>query len=331
MVDGKREVKKRMNVTLKIAKKEITDALRNKLFLITLGLLLLLTVVSIILASIQVRAAMSEYNNSVGFLKAMGKTELPPAPNLNPLAASKGFVNYLGMIGALLAMILGNNAIVKERRSGTLKLLLSRPVFRDSLLNGKLLGNLGILALISALVGMITYVSLLLIGNVSLSGNEITRMIFFFIMSFLYMAFFLILAVTLSLVSSNGNKALLTTIILWLILAFVFPQIGDTMDMDNQLPGGFFAQMGMTRDQEHKVLEKFKFYETLRDSIEEMSPTKHYERVSFALLNVKPGFDKNTPVEVLQLKWLNLVGLTAPSLFLCFGAYMAFLRREDIY
>jgi ABC-2 type transport system permease protein len=89
--------------------------------------------------------------------------------------------------------------------------------------------------------------------------------------------------------------------------------------------------MGMTKDQEYKVLEKFKFYETLRDSIEEMSPTKHYERVSFALLNVKPGFEKNTPTEVLGLKWINLLGLTAPSVILWLIAYMVFLRREDIY
>lgn len=177
---------KSVNTTLKIARKEISDALHNKLFLITLGLLLLLAIVSITLAALQVRATMVEYNNSIEFLKSMGKTELPK-PSLNPLAASKGFVNYIGMIGAILAMILGNHTIVKERRSGTLKLLLSRPVYRDSLLNGKLLGNLGLLASISLLAGMITYISMLLIGNVSLTGDEILRMAFFFIMSFLYM------------------------------------------------------------------------------------------------------------------------------------------------
>lgn len=322
---------KSVNTTLKIARKEILDALHNKLFLITLGLLLLLAIVSITLAALQVRTTIVEYNNSIEFLKSMGKTELPAKPSLNPLAASKGFVNYIGMIGAILAMILGNHAIVKERRSGTLKLLLSRPVYRDSLLNGKLLGNLALLASISLLAGVITYVSLLIIGNVSLTGDEIVRMAFFFIMSFLYMTVFLVLAIALSLLIQNGNKALLITIIVWLVFAFVFPQIGDTMDMDNQLPGGFFAQMGMTRDQEHKVLANFKFYETLRDSIEEMSPTKHYERASFALLNVKPGFENNTATEVLQLKWIDLTGLVAPAVLLCLISYMVFLKREDIY
>ena len=103
------------------------------------------------------------------------------------------------------------------------------------------------------------------------------------------------------------------------------------MDIDNQIPGGFFSSMGMTRDQEHQVLQQFKFYETIRNGIEEMSPTKHYERISFALLNVKPGFEANTPWEVVGLKWIDLLGLTVPSVGLWLLSYIAFLKRENIY
>jgi ABC-2 type transport system permease protein len=319
---------KRMSL---IAGKEIKDAMRNKVFLAILGLLLLLAVVSIVLGAIQVRAAMADYINSVDFLKSIGKTELPPMPNVNPISVSKGFVNYLGMIGALMAIILGNNAIVKERRNGTLKLVLSRPVFRDMFINGKILGNIALLAAISALVAVITFISLWFIGNAILKPDEIYRMLLFFVMSFLYMCFFFILSMTVSVISRNCNKAILISIIFWLVFAFILPQIGDTMDMDNQLPGGFFAQMGMSRDQEAQVLQNFKFYETLRDSVEELSPTKHYERISFALLGVKPGFENNTALEIVGLKWINLIGLTFPSLLLSLIAYMVFLKHEDIY
>lgn len=119
---------------------------RNKLFLIILGMLLVLTVVSVVLGAYQVRAEVDNYNTSIEFLKSLGKADLPSMPNLNPITVSKGFVNIIGMLGALLAMILGNYAIVKERRSGTLKLILSSRVFRDTLLNGKLLGNLILIA-----------------------------------------------------------------------------------------------------------------------------------------------------------------------------------------
>jgi len=318
-------------MVIEIAKKEIRDALRNKLFLSILAMLLVLTIVSIVLGSFQVKIAMDNYNSSISFLQSLGKAELPPMPILNPISASKGFVNYIGMVGALLAIVLGNIAISKEHKNGTMRLILSRGVFRDTFLNGKLLGNLTILTCITVLTGIITFISLLTIGGVALTTNDVLRLLLFFGMSFLYMAFFMVLSMGIATASSKGSKALLITVIVWLLLSFVFPQIGDTMDMDNQLPGGFFSSMGMTRDQEHQVLQQFKFYETLRDGIEEMSPTKHYERISYALLNVKPGFESNTPWEVIVLKWINLLGLLAPSVAVLLLTYTAFLRRENIY
>ncbi len=316
---------------IEIAKKEIRDALRNKLFLSILVLLLVLIIVSIVLGSYQVKIATDNYNSSISFLKSLGKAELPPMPNLNPISASKGFVNYIGMVGALLAIVLGNIAITKEHKNGTMRLILSRGVFRDTFLNGKLIGNLAILAFITVLMGIITFISLLAIGGAALTSNDVVRLPLFFGMSFLYMAFFTVLSMGIATVSTKGSRALLITVIIWLVLSFVFPQIGDTMDMDNQIPGGFFSSMGMSRDQETQVMQQFKFYETVRDSIEEMSPTKHYERISYALLNVKPGFETNTPWEVMGLKWINLLGLLAPSIAIWLLTYTAFLRREDIY
>lgn len=316
---------------IEIAKKEITDAFKNKLLHIIVAILLTLTMVSIVLGSLQVRIDMATYQTSIDFLKSLGKTDLPAMPNLNPMSASKGFVNYLGMVGALLAIVLGNTAISKERKNGTLRLILSRGVFRDTFLNGKLVGNLVILAVITLATAIITLLSLLVIAGVTLTPDEWLRLGLFFIMSFLYLTFFMVLSMGVAIISAKGSRALLITTIIWLVLAFVLPQIGNTMDMDNQLPGGFFVQMGMNRDQETQVLQQFKFYETLRDGIEELSPTKHYERISFALLNIKPGFDTNTAWEVIGLKWINLLGLLVPSGILWLLTYIGFLRRENIY
>lgn len=320
-----------MNTTWVVAKKEILDARRNKLFIIILAMLLLLTLVSIVLSAYQVRISVDEYNKSIEFLKSLGKTTFPDQPNLNPLAASKSFVNYIGMLGALLAIVLGNYSVVKERRSGTMRLILSRQIFRDKLLNGKLFGNLILIAAICIGMFIVTMLSVLLVGKVALSADDISRLLLFFLMAFLYMAFFLVLSITIAVATDNGNKALLITIIVWLVLSFVFPQIGDTMDMDNQLPGGFFAQMGITKDEQTQILSHFKFYETLRDRIEEASPVKHFERVGFALLNVKPGFDTYSPLGVVIVKWVDLIGLTIPGIILWLIAYMIFHKREDIY
>lgn len=88
--------------------------------------------------------------------------------------------------------------------------------------------------------------------------------------------------------------------------------------------------MGMSKEESQKILDKFSMYETIRDGIEELSPTKHYERVSFALLNVKPGFESNTALEVSAIKWFDIAGIFAPCILLWLGVFMVFLKREDI-
>lgn len=316
---------------LTLVKKEITDAFRNKLFLALLGMLFTLILVAVVLGALQVRVNVDCYQQSVAQLQTLGKTELPPPPAFNPLGASKNFVNYIGLLGALMAIILGNFAIVNERRGETMRLILSRRVFRDSFLNGKFIGNLVLLLFLSIFGFLVTMGILIAISHAPIGEDDLARLALFFLVAFLYMAFFMLLGAFMAILVPGGNRALLITVILWLLLAFIFPQIGDTMDLDNQLPGGFFASMGMNKNDSQQVLDKFKLYETLRDGVEELSPTKHFERAGFALLNVKPGFDKNTAWEIMGIKWFDVVALLSPCIILWLGSYMILLRREDIF
>jgi ABC-2 type transport system permease protein len=312
-----------------IAQKELRDAFRNRLFIIALVMLLSLSLIAISLGAITVRARVAEYQQSVKVLTDLGRTDIPAMTNLNPIAVSKNFINYLAMIGALLAMILGFTAIDKERKAGTLSLILSRPVYRDQFLTGKLLGNALLLALLLFLVGLLTVVALNVIGSVTLSLDQIIKLALTMLMSWLYVLIFFLLALFFAILLPHGNQALLLTVIVWLVFAFILPQIGDTMDLDNQLPGGFFAAMGMDASGELKALEDFVMYETIRNGLEELSPTKHYERISFALLGIKPEFIHNTWDEILQLKLNNIVGLLLPIVMLMAGNYIVFLRQEN--
>ena len=311
-----------------IARKEISDAFRNRLFLAAMLMLLCLSLIAIGLGSVTVGQKMTEYNQSVQILTDLGRTDIPPAPDLNPIAVSKNFINYLAMVGALLAMILGFTAIQKERRARTLNLILSRPVFRDQFLSGKVLGNALLMAALLVIVGLTMVLAIAVIGKVTLTMDQSIRLALTIFMSWLYMLTFFLLSMFFSLRFSNGSHALLLTVIVWLVVAFIFPQIGDTMDLDNQLPGGFFATLGMDKTGEEKALQQYKWYETVRDGIEELSPTKHYERISFALLGIKQQFTENTWVEVLQLKSVNFIGLLVPIVILLSASYVSFLRQE---
>lgn len=311
-----------------IARKEISDAFRNRLVIVALIMLLSLALVAVALGAVQVRAQVTEYEQSAQVLRDLGRTDIPPMPSLNPLAVSKNFINYLAMVGALLAMILGNTTITKERTAGTLRLILSRPIYRDQFLTGKILGNAALLAGLLVVVGGVTFVAVGAIGGVWLTLDQVVKLMLTMLMSWLYMFTFFLLALMLTLLMPKGEQALLLTVIIWLVFAFIFPQIGNTMDLDNQLPGGFFAAIGIGHDQEQQVLANFRAYETIRDGIEELSPTKHYERISFALLGVKPQFANNTSMEIVSLKLNNIVGLLVPVILLASASYVIFLRRD---
>ena len=119
---------------------------------------------------------------------------------------------------------------------------------------------------------MVTVLALGTIGSVRLTVDQIVKVGLTMVMSWLYMSVFFLLAMCFAIWLPNANHALLLTIIVWLVFAFIFPQIGDTMDLDNQLPGGFFASMGMNKAQETAALQQFKWYETIRNGVEELSP-----------------------------------------------------------
>jgi ABC-2 type transport system permease protein len=307
-----------------IARKEVTDAFRNRLFVAALVMLVALSLIAVGIGAVTVHQRVAEYEQSVQILKNLGRTDIPPMPSLNPIAASKTFVNYLAMVGALLSIILGFTSVSKERQAGTLHLILSRPVYRDQLLTGKVLGNAALLAVLMGAVGLVTWLALIVIGGV----DQLIKLALTMGMSWLYLLTFLLLAMCFGLGMRRGNQALLLTVIVWLVFAFILPQIGDTMDLDNQLPGGFFASLGLDKAGEQAALAKFKWYETVRDGIEELSPTKHYERISFALLGIKAEFIPNTWLEVLQLKTVNLVDLLVPIVLLMSLSYAVFLRQE---
>ncbi len=157
-----------------IARKEFSDALRNRLFLLALIMLLGLSLIAIGLGALTVRTQMADYLQAVKILTNLGRTDFPAAPPVNPIAVSKNFINYLAMVGALLAMILGFTTINKERKAGTLPLILSRPVYRDQFLTGKVLGNAFILAALMALVGVATFLAIGLIGRSGLTADRLS-------------------------------------------------------------------------------------------------------------------------------------------------------------
>ena len=125
---------------------------------------------------------------------------------------------FLGFFGPLVGITLGFDSISGEYGRGTLSRVLSQPIYRDSLINGKFLAGLTTLAIL--------WVSILLVViglGINLIGffpnaEELWRMLFFAIIGITYTGFWLALAMLLSMLLQKTVTAALAAIAIWLFL-----------------------------------------------------------------------------------------------------------------
>jgi len=278
--------------TLTIAKKEFTDAVGNKVFLTFLVFLMILTVISIFVGSLDFQSKVSIYQKAYQQLVQNGQPVNSLAkPEFYPLQLLRGSIEYLEIIGAILAIVIGYLTIAKERGNNTLQLILSRPVSRVTFLIGKLLGNAFLLFLVTTTIFILIFIVTTQVGSVALKATELIRLTLSWGFSFIYLFIFFCISVSISLLIKSLPSALIVSFVLWLLFVLIVPQIGDTMDPDNQVPGGFFAQLHMSKPQQLIVLKQFTAYETIRNALEESSLTKHYERLVFAITGIKDTYN----------------------------------------
>ena len=318
-----------MNKLLLIAKKEWKDIFRSKTFIYMLILLILLTIISLSVSFLVFNNQVTEYHNSLEVLKQIGKLPDTPPPKLYPLNLLRGVVDYIEIIGAILGIILGYISISKERNTKALKLLLTRPITKNDLTYGKIIGNTLFVLSLMFIIGIIIFLATFAIGGVVLTAIELLKLLLFVLFSTMYIMIFFMLSFFFSLQQKTISNALVMAFIIWLVFVLIFPQIGDTMDPDNQVPGGFFASMNLNKTQEYAVMDKFKSYETIRGGIEQLSITKHYEREMFAIFGVKKKYNALPLTQILLENWSNLAWIIIFLVGGFFADYFLLLRNKN--
>ncbi|WP_210509233.1 ABC transporter permease [Naasia sp. SYSU D00057] len=293
-----------MSSTATVARRELVALRRDRLLVVLLGFLAAVTLVSVIVGAAAFRAQLEAYQLYVQQLEQSGSSTRAAAPRLFPLQLLRGSVEYVEILGALFAIVLGYGAVATEKYRGTLPLLLSRPVGRFALPLGKLAGIAGIwLAVVVALTVLWT-AAIVGIGSASLGPADLGRILIVGAFSWLYLVFWSALAVALTAVTSRLSLGLILAIVIWLTFVLIIPQLGDTMDPDNQVPGGLFKALEIDSSSEAAVIAHFATFEELRNFLESASPTKHFERLAFAFLGIDDDFNQK-PIGVV---WSGIWG-----------------------
>ena len=310
-----------------IAGKEIRDAARAGLLLVVTAFLLAAALVALTVAALALQAEVAAYVAARDMLLSLGKPVaaiLPPA--FFPLKLLRGFIEHIEIIGAVLGLVLGHRAAAIERSRKTLVLLLTRPLGQATFLAGKVLGNMLLICAGLALVFAVGSIGIVALSGVWLTAGEIVRIMVAVAAAGLYVGGFFLLGLLLALHARRLPNALLLGFTIWLALVLIAPQIGDTLDPDNQAAGGVFKPLGIAKPDERRIMASFASYETVRDAIEQTSPAKHFERLSFAVLGIKDIYNGQPTLSVMLDRRWDIVWLVAIVVVL---ALVLFRRRID--
>jgi ABC-type transport system involved in multi-copper enzyme maturation permease subunit len=295
--------------TIVFLRKELRDALRNRLVLLLIAGLGLIVVVSVIVAAAAFHVKVLDYQNYVDAMTQAGQAANVNPPQLFPLQLLRGAIEYLEIIGSIVAIIIGYGLAAKEKNRGTLRLLFSRPIKSTSVALGKLLSMAIVWLAVVVALGVVMVVSLRIVGGASLSSVELAKLAIALGLSWVYLLMWSAFSYWLAGRTKQLGTALVIGLILWLGFVLIVPQIGDTMDPDNQVPGGLFKSLQVDKPHEKAVMARFSGYETTRNLIEETSISKHYERASFAYLGAKDKYNQQTLGFIGKDMWPNIAWL----------------------
>lgn len=243
------------------------------------------------------------------------------------------FISFLSFFAPLVGIILAFDSINRESSQGSLGRLLSQPIFRDSVINGKFLAGLATVSImVLSIIIIIIGLGMRILG-IAPSSAEILRIICYFVFTVVYVGFWMALSLLFSIVFKRIATSALAAIAVWMFFAFFMSMIAGLV-ADRIVP--------LNPDMSQVTEEQYVQYENTYSLVNRFSPIQLYDEITIILLNPKvrilgsvmtsqvldliPG-----PLPLTQsllIVWPHLTSLIAMTA-ICFGiAYYIFMRQE---
>ena len=193
-----------------IYRKELADHLSSYRFVILFALIAMVSFITSYMAGISLREN----------LEGVAKPKFVFLMLFNMPGALFSMVQFVAFFGPLIGLVLGFDAINRERAHGTLIKLVSQPIYRDAVINGKFLAGLtNITIMLVSIVLVISGFGLLLLGVIP-GIEEILRLVIYLIISIFYIAFWLGIAILFSISFRSIATSALASVALWIFLSF---------------------------------------------------------------------------------------------------------------
>lgn len=318
-----------MQGILTIYRKEMEDHFSSMRFLLIAALIVM---VGVIIASM-VGMAMQEE------LRGVAKPTFVFLMLFTSTGKLFSFVQFIGLLGPLIGIILGFDAINRERSGRTLSKLVSQPIYRDAIINAKFMAGVTMIAIVMAsLVLIISGLGISLIGVVP-GIEEVWRLAIYLVISIMYISFWLGAAILFSVVFRSTATSALASLAVWIGLSFfvglggsfladAIAPIKQTADMaeatssfvknaEIQRVASLFSPMTLYGDATSTILDPLR--KTPRAFVL-MGPLER-----FSLTRFQNPLPLGQSVVIVAPFLISLVAIT----LLCFGiCYAVFMRQE---
>jgi len=214
---------------LTIAKKEFVDHVSDRTFLLCFGILLV----------IMVGGAFYQ----VWWIQNGGISTELAAWKYFPWMLQAELTGQLSFLGALVAIALSFNSINKERTEGSLKVLLSYPIYRDKIILGKLVGGFLVVSLVTVASLTISFSIVLFHMSIPLTMDLFLRITTVITMGTVLLVFFLCLGTAISTVVRDTSACLMILLLVTSLmrsdtLTMVLVIVSSLFPHSVAIPGG---------------------------------------------------------------------------------------------
>jgi ABC-2 type transport system permease protein len=247
-------------------------------------------------------------------------------------------IQFIAIFGPLLGIVLGFDSINRERSARTLSKLISQPIYRDAVINGKFLaGLITIVIMLVSIVLMISGLGLLLIGVVP-GPEEILRLLVYLVISIFYIGFWLGISILFSVGFRSMATSALAAIACWIFFSFFVAMgasvIADAISPVDQTRAAANPELLIQNEQTRKILSLLSpmtlysegttiILDPLRKTTQSILLMGPMERLSIS------RFQNPLPLtESIYIVFPHLISLIAITMVFFAITYAVFMRQE---
>jgi ABC-2 type transport system permease protein len=304
-----------------MVQKEVADHVRSWRSLILFGIIVLTCLGSLYASLANIRDVFNSHEAQSPFFF------------LNLFTRSDGtlpsFFVFISFLGPLFGISLGFDAINSEQNKGTLSRVLAQPVPRDYLLNAKFVAGIVVISVMFFALSFLVLGAGLIALGIPPTAEEFLRIIFYTILSIVYVSFWLNLSVFFSVRFKQPATSALSGIAVWLFFTVFYPMIVNLVAKGFQ-PSKFAPPQVVF------LFEKFKF------AMVQIMPNELFSEVTSTILmptvrslgpltreQIQGAIPGPLPLsQSLMVVWPQITGLVALTLLCFLFSYLSFMRRE---